>query len=287
MADDASVLVIILQVGTKSCDDNITNLKWIFSDPYFTVQLCAVEPPPDIPTTTTLSQQDYINNYTMRKALTYAAEGPYVVNSQGVSEPQYHWTNLPAIIVQDTSVSNITPAGTTDVTHTNPADDVIGGMKNRISVALDKARQADLYFLCVWNDACDKYVDVNNVGSIDHGSTIKWTIQPTSTQAIMYLPATRDYIREALVTATVNLSTLLNTEISQGQLLATAFVPNIIDFDITIATSNSDYAKLNQCAAVSTSSTSTSNASSFIWFIVVVIIVILVAWALIQIGPGA
>lgn len=280
---DASVLVLILQVGTKSCDANITNLKWVFSDTYFAVQVCYVPPPPDIPSDTPLTESQYIENYTMRKALTFAAEGPYVANDQGVLIPQYEWKNLPVLIILDTSVSNITPAGTTNQDYPdNPSDKIIGGMPNRITTALNQ--QADIYFLCVWNDVCDRYTDVDNTRSIDHGSSLKWTLQPTSTQAVLYPPATRDLIRSELVTAAVSLSALLNGQIQQGQLLALAFVPNIVNFDIGLATSSSDFTKLNQCAPVISSSTA-SNSSAIIWFILIVLAVMLVAWALIQIGP--
>lgn len=286
--DNASVLVIILQCETKSCDANIINLKWVFSDPYFTVQVCAVDPPPNIPTSKTLTNAQYMENYCMLKALTYAAECPYLANSQGTLEPQFWWSTIPVIIVKDSSVTNITPSGITDEENPdNPEDEIIGGMKRRIAVALDKARQADLFFLCKWHDTCNKYVDVEGVGSIDHGSTLKWSVQPTATQAIMYTPSSRDYIRESLVTATVPLSDLLNTNISKGNLLATVFVPNIIDFDIYLATSNDDYNKLNECAPVKTTQSST-NVASFLWFaviVILVILVILVAWALIQLGP--
>lgn len=281
--DDGSVLVIILQCETKSCDQNITNLKWVFSDPYFTVQVCAVDPPPNVPSTKTLTHDQYNENYCMRKALTYAAEGPYIDNN-----PQYWWTKIPVIIIKDSSVSNITPSGTTDVDHPeNIADNIIGGMKRRISIALDKARQADLFFLCKWNDLCNKYTDVAGVTGVDHGSTLKWSIQPTATQAIMYTPVSRDYIINLLISANVGMSDLLNSNIQQGNLLATVFVPNIIDFDIDVATSSSDYLKLNECdpASASSSATGTANASSLIWFIVIIFLIVLVAWALIQLGP--
>jgi len=274
--DIASVLVIILQCETKPCDDNIINLKWVFSDPYFTVQVCAVDPPPaPVPLPKTLTLDEYNENYMMRKALTYAAEGPYLPNGQGNPEPKFWWMGLPVIIVKDSSVSNITPEGTTTV---DLPDRHIGGMKKRIKTALDKAKSADLFFLCKWNDACDKYTDVPN-------SNLKWTIQPTATQAIMYTPTTRDYVREALVTATISLSTILNNNIVQGTLLATVFVPNIIDFDIDLATSNTDYAKLNECAPIPTETTTTSNTSYIIWFIIIIILILLVAWVLIQISP--
>lgn len=266
--DDASVLVIILQCETKPCDNNISNLKWIFSDPYFVVQVCAVDPPANISSSKTLTIAQYQENYFMRKALTYAAEGPYIINKENVIQPQHLWSKIPCIIVKDSSISNID----------------VEGMKRRIRTALDRAKQADLFYLCKWNDACDKYVDVPNGSNIDHGSSLKWSVQPTATQAIMYTPTCRDFIRESLITAAVPLSDVLNTNISQGNLIATAFVPNIIDFDIDLATSNDDYAKLAECAPATTSTSTNSNTASIIWFGVIVLIIVLVAWFLIQVG---
>lgn len=281
---NGSVLIIILQGETKSCDGNITSLKWVFSDPYFIVQVVAVDSPTNTPTSKTLTQEQYQENYSMRKALNYAAEGPYIDNV-----PQHYWSKIPVIIVKDSSISNITTSAKANVSHTDPIDDIIGGMQHRISTALDKAREADLFFLCKWNDLCNKYTNVSGLtgNMIDHGSTLKWSIQPTATQAIMYTPATRDYIATGLISATIPLSDLLNNNIQQGNLLATVFIPNIIDFDIDVATSASDYLKLNECDPASTTngSTGTTTASTFIWFGVIIALIIFVAWFLIQSGP--
>lgn len=309
--DNGSVLVIILQCETKSCDANINNLKRAFSDPYFTVQVCAVDsPPPHNPNIKTLNNFQYTENYFMRKALAYAAEGPYLTNSQGLIEPQQWWNNIPVIIVKDSSVSNVTlPSGANDPLYiqygstnrksrisepksSNPDNLALDnnklyneGMKRRIALALDRAKEADLFFLCKWHDACNKYVDVENTDNTNHGSTLKWSVQPTATQAIMYTSRSRDYIHNALLTATIPLSDILNINISKGNLLATVFVPNIIDFDIDLATSNEDYNKLNECAPVQESTTNTTNTASILWLIIIIIIIILVAWALIQLGP--
>lgn len=280
-SDDASVLVIILQSETKPCDENIANLKWVFSDPYFTVQVCAVDPPTNIPVSKTLTEAQYMENYCMRKALTYAAEGPYVPkkfgsqssNLYGTLEPQYWWSKIPVIIVKDSSISNVVPS---------LDNKVMGGMKKRIKVALEKATQADLFFLCKWHDTCNKHIDIE--GNIDHGSKLKWSVQPTATQAIMYTPSARNYVRTALLTSNMTLSDLLNTNISQAKLLATVFVPNIIDFDIDLATSNDDYAKLNECAPVPTTTENSTNIAPLIWFIVLIIIIIFVAWMVIQLN---
>lgn len=279
--EDGSVLVIILQCETKSCDQNIMNLKWVFSDPYFIVQVCAVDKPINIPISKTITKSQYQENYFMRKALTYAAEGPYTINSDGTVRPQYLWNKIPCIIVKDSSISNVTPSGISNFDRNKN----IGGMKRRIHTALNKARQADLFYLCKWYDACNKHVDVANSDNIEKGSNLKWSVQPTATQAIMYIPSSRDFIRETLVTSTVPLGDLLNNNIAQGNLLATVFVPNIIDFDIDLATNNNDYAKLNECAPVASATSSNNNTAFIVWFCIIIFIVILVAWALIQINP--
>lgn len=147
--DNGSVLVLILQGETRQCDSNITNLKWIFSDPYFIVQVCVVEPPKSVPVTKTLDYYQYTENYSMRKVLLFAQEGPYIKDEKTELSPQYYWKDLPVIIVKDSSISNIIPNS-----------DEVGGMKNRIKTALSSAKTADLFFLCKWNDTCDKYVDV-------------------------------------------------------------------------------------------------------------------------------
>jgi hypothetical protein len=282
--DSGSVLVLILQCETKSCDNNINNLKWIFSDPYFIVQVFSTNPPSILPTSKTLNQSEYLENYYMQKSLTYASEGPYFVNQDNILTPQYWWKNIPCIIIKDSSISNITPIGITKFSHTSSEDNIIIGMKNRIKIALEKASNADLFFLCKWNDACNKYVDVDT-STTPSQSSLKWSIQPTSTQAIMYKPPSRDYIIKSLSTSNIPLSVILNTNISQGHLLATVFVPNLIDFDIDLATSNDDYHKLNECAPIPSSTSTSSNTSSIIWLIIIIIAVILVAWFLIQFTP--
>lgn len=265
-----SVLVIILKIETKPSDTNIDALKRLFSDPYFAVQVLSVELPNKIPTLKTLTKSQYIENYFMFKALTYASEGPYFLNSNGELEPKFWWKEIPVIIVKDSSVSNIPSKGSEDIIT----------IKNRISTALEKAKQADLFFLCKWNDYCHQYVDVSTPNDF-YGSKLKWSKRPTSTQAIMYTPISRDYIKQELLKSNIPLSDLLNINISQGNLLATVFVPNIIDFDIDLATSMSDFNKLNECATPK--EVKKNNIVNIVlWFIIFLIILIAISWFLIQ-----
>jgi hypothetical protein len=285
-----SVLVIILKCDKKLKETNINNLKWVFSDPYFITQVKSFEPSQkpsglgDMITPPILTEPNiaYTENYCMYQALTYAAEGPYVINADGSITKEGLWTNLPVIIVKDNSVSNITPSGITN----SSQDKIIGGMKNRIQIALQKAQSADLYYLARWNDNCTKNTLVAGTESIDKGSSLQWTIKPTATQAIMYTPKSRDIVSNALCTmaSNISLSDYLNSAIYDRKFIATAFVPSIISFDTNLATSQTDFNKLNECFPVSTD-TPTSSNTSLIWLIVLILVVILVASALIQLGP--
>lgn len=262
-ASTASVLVVIVTGGTKASDPNIAHLKTAFSDPYFDVQTLTVDVPSDITTT------DTIENYTMEKALTFAAEGPYTP----IVIPPFplkKWTNLPVIIIKDTGVTNIDPSG----------------MVGRIGTALQVDSSIGLCFLCKWNDACEKLQDVPAGDYVNGGSSLKLSKQPTATQAIMYRTNTRDLVRKDLLSLKTNMGIYLNSLISKGTVSATVFVPNIVDFDINLAITNGDFNKLNECAPMDVPPPPPQNMSyAVFWFILILILVFLVGWVLIQLGP--
>lgn len=265
--DKAKVLVIILQCETKACDSNIRNLKWLFSDPYFIVQICSVDVPDDIPINKNLPYLQYVQNYRMRKALVYAAEGPYISN-----KTQGWWKNIPCIIIKDSSVSTLSFYGDNSTSLV---------MKKRIQMAISKGEKADLFFLCKWNDACSKYINVTEPTDETHDGSLKWSMQPTATQAIMYTPSSRDYVKETLTTTEIPLGELLNHHISIAKLSAIVFLPNIIDFDADLSTSDDDYVKLNECAPDCTVSDNNMTTMTYIWLGVMILLAIIVAWILI------
>lgn len=250
--DTQRILVIILQCETKPADNNIKNLSLAFADPYFDVQVCNVESSPNITN---------LENYYIRKALTFAAEGPYTVNADMSIVSHSKWSNLPCLIIKDSSVSHVN-------------DPKI--MVERIRTAVNTAKDADLFFLCKWNDACEKYSDVESAPNL------KWSLQPTATQAILFRKNARDIIRKELEVATISVADVINSHIAKKKLKATVFVPNIIDFDIDLATANTDYYKMNECAVQTASSSSTNTTSAIVWFFVLFFIILLVAWTMIQ-----
>jgi len=250
--DDNSVLVIILKGETRKCDKNIDNLKSLFSDQYFIVEVCELS-----------EQLDDNNN--MKKLLNYINKGPYLLNDEGIYEPQYWWKDLPTIIIRDSSVSHLTP------------DKSMHGIKHKIKTALEKANNADLFYLCKWNDSCEKHRDIENFPD----KTLKWSVKPTATQAIMYTKKSRNYVIEQLENSNVSLGELLNSHIIQRKLSATVFTPNLIDYDINLAVSNNDFSKLNECdEAVNTQTT--NDTYSYLLIIVLILLIVIVAWFIIR-----
>lgn len=235
--DDSSVLVVILHGEAKQSDPNVNMIKQLFSDPYFIVQ--------DFKPTNINDE-----NLSIKEALSFAAQGPYVIDDNDNIQVQEWWKDHPCIIIKDSSISNISSSD----------------MKIRITTALDKANKADLFFLCKWNDQCNKYTDVT--------SNLKWSNHPSATQAVMYTPESRNKIINLI--NNIPVGELLNAEISHGKLLATVFVPNIVDFDINLATSNTDYAKLNECAPVVNNNAPTNEVTIYIWIAAVVILMVII-----------
>lgn len=252
MDDHGSVLVIILNYNTKQCNNNIGHLKWLFSDPYFTVRVYTIYCPQKS------INNPLIDNYYMKKALKYAADGPKNSKSDDAS-----WKNIPCIIIKDDSVSNLCPDHVVN----------INGIKTRIRNALSKAPSADLLFLCKCNDQCEQYEDI-----VKNDSTIKWSTNPTSTQAILYKPHARDIILNLLKNSSVTLGDLLNSQIQHKKIKALVFVPNLISFDISLSTSSLDYNKVNECQNKAQTTATDSTTTIFVWFAVFVILLCIVCW---------
>jgi hypothetical protein len=235
----------------------------------------------------------------MQKLLAFAAEGPYLTSGEKEGEivliPQHHWSHLPVIIIKDSSISTALPHTLEDVEGRK-----VSGIRNKIEIALSKATEVDLYFLCRWNDLCDKNENVNLGPSQDPGLELKKSIQPTATQAIMYTPRMRDELRQVLdglvrshQTKKKSLGEILNNGVSSGKWRAVVFIPNLVDFDVNLATSVDDFDKLNECARPgyltkkkTTTTTSTTNTSQIIWIVVAIIIVVLLVLIFLRYSRG-
>jgi hypothetical protein len=260
----ASVLVIILHCETRSCDKNINALTLLFSDPFFHVKVYNTAKPHKL-----VTSHNFTEHEMMKHALLISANGPYL-DEPKMLEPQYRWKNMPVLIVKDSSVSNMSPS----------ILNIRTGITHRIKTALEKALDADLFFLCKWNDTCDLYSDA--YPSKDE-FFLKWSQKPNGTQAILYRPKTRDLIIEEMCKEKeyVAIGDLLSKKIANRELKAAVFVPNLIDYDINLATSKKDFNKLNQCEHtrdVPYASSTTSESTKTIWLWILIILIVVVAW---------
>jgi hypothetical protein len=279
-AERGEVLVLILtNFESRQCDPNVSKLERLFSDPYFIVKKCCVQHISPKPKSNPLTELQWAENYRMRKALEYAALGP--TNSDATLrniKQSREWENMPVVVVKDSSISVLSP----DL------------MRDHIMYVRESVPNADLHFLTVWGDSCSTYQSVKSDGSekADTGANLVWTVNPNSAQAVMYTPSARDYVSDKLFDSTVPLVSLFDLFLSPGgpscgrSLKATACVPNVVNFDISLATSTSDYYKLNQCETNATKQKGTA-ATGFIWFLVIVGLILFVGYCLIVLGPRA
>jgi hypothetical protein len=181
-----------------------------------------------------------------------------------LSKAKNRYPHLPVIVIMDNSVTNVKD------------------MERRISTALSSAPNAGLFYLTKWMDTCSAYSYIED--SIDNGSAFAWTKNPSGAQCILYMPSTRDSLITTLSSSDQSVSTILNTWVVQEKVRATTFVPNIVDFDIELATTTDQFLFLNECSNVPPQSTDNS-ALSVVYFIIAIGVVILFAWAFISLGP--
>jgi len=239
-----SILVLIVNRYTRNSDENIKRLRHLFSASYFDTQV--------------VGSEEANENQLIISLLKYAREGPYKDQV-----PQYTWTGLPVLLIMDNSVSLLHPADIKDYLTQGIAQ-------------LDRHR-ADLLYLTTWNDKCNKYTTV-----APETPYLRWTIQPSATQAVLYPPRTRDRLVDKLKeNPSVNLQRYISEELRSGHLEAMAFVPNILAYDVSLATNTTDYQRANACQ-YSDPDPVNSNLGPIIWFILIVIIAIGIGYLLLQ-----
>lgn len=241
------LLVIIIKHETRNGDSNVNKLRKLFNHPDCHVAVQQFSVPSQLRES---EAEDYIiDNYNMIKAMVYAANGPLSSDGRMLK----NWSKLPVLIIRDSSVCNISQKD----------------LMPRIQTALDSGNGDDMMFLCIWQDECNKHADTD----VDE---MKWTNNPTSTQAIIYRPSGRDRAIKLLEDNLQPLGSLLNREIKNGNIKATAFRPNLINYDMDLATSQEDYMKANACLPITTSPDITSRSwSRKTWIIIAIISLLL------------
>lgn len=197
----------------------------------------------------TVNVLPYTNNFDYRKALEYCSTT---------------YPSEPCLLIQDTSVTNLTQS------------ELVTAIQRSLVVT------TDMIFLCKWTDMCQILKPVNQERICS--SSLMWTINPTSIQAVIYTPGARDYMINAIISSTVDISNLINNQLASHQMKAITYTPNIIDFDITLVTENSDFLKLNECMPVNYVSSPGSNTATLIIFLIVMAVTIAVAWSILYLS---
>ena len=142
--------------------------------------------------------------------------------------------------------------------------------------------------MCRWLDRCDLYQEL---AKSDGVTKIVRTFSPLGLQAIMYSPVGRDIIigKKPMVTKPYieyftpiepPLGDQLNKEISSGNLSAICMVPNIFEYNVLLAQTDSDLFKMADCrlAEDPEEETHSPGIAPFLWFVCIVIGIILFAW---------
>lgn len=243
------VLVLILETETKKSDNQIENLLFLFSDPLFEVHQCSF--PKKI-------QEDRM----LKKALHYASHGPYESGKEG------KWKDDPVIIIKDSSICDLSPERFT----------------KKIKDGLEYGKEADIIYLCKWNDLCELYKDVTVSKS---KSFLQWTQRPNGMQALLFKPKARDILYKEWMDDRYHgsIQERIQQKIKKGEWKALTYTPNIISFDIHYATTKSDYMKRNECAELKemitnyvSSSDSSDNTMNIIYIILFAIFIFFVAF---------
>jgi hypothetical protein len=171
-----------------------------------------------------------------------------------------NFSSLPVILIMDNSVTNVSPTT------------MASFVQNSLLTG------SGLVYLTKWEDQCGSYVYVD-----PSLSKIAWTKNPQGAQCVLYTPVSRDSLIPILQASETTAAITLTSLINQSKISAVTFVPNIVDFDIRLATNNSQLLYLNEC--VSETNQTDNSASAIVYFIIAIGVLILFAWALLSLGP--
>lgn len=244
----AEILVLIIRTTTQTDQKHIKDLQKLFSDPFFETRIV---------------------NTGVNNGISDKQNIPQILASI-----ENKWDNKNVVVIYDTSISYLS------------SED----MKNMISTALNKTK-ADVYFLCSWDDPCTKYTDASQDRRYPLKGMLQQTFNGKVNQANMYTYYARQIITRKIPMTNGRMFdedflSGLSTAVANNNLRAITWVPNIVDFNIEVATSHMDLNKLNKCIAVNTNTISSANTTAtYVWFFIMIILVIILAWALIKVGP--
>lgn len=150
-------------------------------------------------------------------------------------------SNLPVLLIKSSSISNCSQ----------------DTLRNKILDALNYS--FDLFYFSHWNDDCQKLVKIKD--------NIYRTFNPQGAQAVLFSEKGKSKILQRNKFDVRDLETL-------------CYTPSLFSFDISFATDDKDYEKLNECGKIHANNN--SSIPNYIWFIVIVFLIILLVWSIVR-----
>jgi hypothetical protein len=250
------MLIAVYILSNNACSSRIKHLKKLFYSSLFEVNIFDSLPPAGLNVNNTNNEQ-MIEAYQVHWILEDASKR-YPDNS--------------VIIIKETSVS---------VSDSQTIARIIRNANTK--------KGWDLCYLCKWLDRCDLYRDMENVHKTT--ASIARTFSPFGIQALMFSPHGRDIVLGKLpmnngkiININDPLGVVLNKEINDNNINATTVVPNLFEYDVSLARTTGDLAKLSECR-IPPDTTKSQGALPFFWFLLIVIIILILAWAIYEVGP--
>jgi hypothetical protein len=248
------IIVYILTDNPKS--DRVKTVKNIFSNSIFTVSIVSVLPADEKKEGST--EIKYIDN---------EINIEYHRVMASLNDAYMHYKDNYCIVVKDTTISG-TDAKTI----------------SEVASLMESKNNADIVYLCKWNDKCNLYTNKEQVMST--GSMMVKTQSPNGIQCTMFSPNGRNIVLgkknmknkqkfQLHKERDKDIGYALNIEILNNNIDASCMVPNLVDFDPTAAKCDKDYNKSKECEDINSNNTSSTGTSSFWWIIIVILIIII------------
>jgi hypothetical protein len=250
------IVVYILTDDVKS--ERVDVVRKIFSDKLFTVARISINPNIsefDEKNENEHNRESEIENYRVMKSL---------------EDARLNHRNNNVIIVKDTSITHSSPERVAEMIE-----------------YINSSSQFDVLYLCKWLDRCDLYTDKERIMST--GSMVVRTQSPNGIQCIMFTPKGRDILlgKEKMKNGEYfklhkgqDLGYSLNREILNANINAHCIVPNLIDFDPTLARANKEYNKSSSCSDPDIGKTTDTGTSTFWWILFLILLIILIIWGI-------
>jgi hypothetical protein len=253
---DTVLVIILVGEATNSIETRIEILKHLFSNPLFRTEVFHHDPPGEIQASDGLTVKNKIETLRFRAALEYAHERA---------------PTSAVIIVKDSSISNVDPTR----------------IEREVKKARDLQVDYDLFYLTKWLDQCQKQREIPGQGQGE--PNLVWTQSPYGVQCLYLTTSGRDIIRGQIpmrngqyFLATKSLSVQLSEEIYRSNIKAITTRVNLLNYDMSLALSNTDYLKMNECQPVTALTQGTESSNNYLYFVLIIILILILTWSVVK-----